>query len=177
MQDIEINGNLRDLRHLQRFIVTVRGKGRDGADLRVAVLLGLHTVSKSCQMGQHNMMDENNKPRQFCEDRYAFSLTLPNRLSQAISDNYFSWESEDKNRVLNYAVIDVPPMKVRNLQDGEYQVVFFYLYPADKEQVDVDVNFVVTSCHSRQVVFNRIKRRYNIHTLLRTCFFNGKKIP
>lgn len=175
MLEIEIDGVMRDLRHLQKFIVTVKDKGKDGADLRVAVSLGRHTVSKSCLLGQHNMFDENGKPRKFCNDRYGFSLGLPALAEKIIINNYFSWESKDKNQSLNYAVVEMNPMRVRDLKDGEYQVVFYYLYPSDGTVADV--NFVITSCHSRWVDFGRIKRRYNVHSLLRKCLFEGKRIP
>ena len=175
MQEIEIDGVVRDLRHLQEFVATVPGKGRDGADLRVAIALGRHTVSRACVAGQHNMMDENGKPRIFCEDRYAFSLGLPELARRMIQDNYFSWESADRNQAMNYAVIDVAPGQVRDLRDGEHQVVFYYIHPADG--VQADVRLVVTSCYLRQVAFSRIKRRYTVHMLLRKCLYEQKRIP
>src|SRR3546814_8551523 len=72
MNEIVVDGVLRDLRHLRSFAVTVPNKGKDGADLIVRVSLGLHTVSRGCERGAHHFEDENGKPRQFCEDRYAF---------------------------------------------------------------------------------------------------------
>ena len=76
---------------------------------------------------------------------------------------------------MNYAVIDIAPGRVRELIDGEHQVVFFYLYPC--RQPEADVNLVITSCHAREVIFGYIKRRFNMHTLLRTCLFQEKRIP
>lgn len=175
MQEIEIDGIVRDLRHLEEFVVVVEGKGKDGADLRVAISLGWHTVSEGCTAGQHDMVDENGKPRAFCEKRYAFSLGLPELARRMVEQNYFCWESSDRNRAMNYAVIDIAPGRVRDLVDGEHQVVFFYLYPALSE--DADVKLVITSCHSREVIFSRIKRRYNIHVLLRKCLYEEKRIP
>src|SRR6218665_386812 len=98
MNEIEIAGIKRDLRHLREGIVTVMGKGKDGADLRVAISFGLHTISIGCDHGQHDMFDENGKPRMFSEDRYAFSLGLPELAHRMIEQNYFSWESADRNR-------------------------------------------------------------------------------
>ena len=175
MDDIEVDGVLRDLRHLSSFVVTVPGKGRDNGDLRVRISLGLHTISQSCERGDHHMVDENGKPRRFCEDRYAFSLGLPELSKRMIEQNYFCWESADRNRAMNYAVIDIAPGRVRELIDGEHQVVFFYLYPC--RQPEADVNLVITSCHAREVIFGYIKRRFNMHTLLRTCLFQEKRIP
>jgi hypothetical protein len=175
MQEIEINGVVRDLSHLREFVVSVDGKGKDGNELRVLVSLGCHTISESCAFGQHNLTDENGKPRAFCEDRYAFSLGLPELAKRMVEQNYFCWESSDKNRAINYSVIDVAPGRVRELQDGEHQVVFFYLYPASGDQADVKLT--ITSCHLRDVIFSRIRRRYNIHTLLRKCLYEQKRIP
>ncbi|MEY2942230.1 MAG: hypothetical protein RLY97_244 [Pseudomonadota bacterium] len=175
MQEIEIDGIIRDLRHLQEFLAVLEGKGRDGGPLRVAISLGMHTISQGCVVGQHNMLDENGKPRLFCETRYAFSLGLPELAKRMIEQNYFCWESADRNRMTNYAVIDVAPGRIHQPADGEHQVVFFYLYPASGEHADVKL--VVTSCHAREVIFSRIKRRYNIHVLLRMCLFQQKRIP
>lgn len=175
VDEIEIDGIVRDLRHLTDFVVTLPGKGKNNDDLRVLVTLGLHTISKGCEIGQHNLVDENGKPRLFCEDRYAFSLGLPELAKRMIEKNYFCWESMDRNRAMNYAVIDVAPGRIRALVDGEHHVIFFYLHLAKK--LHADVNLVITSCHTRDVAFSRIKRRYTMHTQLRTCLFKGKRIP
>lgn len=175
MNDITINGVTRDLRHLQDFVVVVPGKGKQGADLRVLISLGLHTISQSCAVGAHNLSDENGKPRRFCEDRYAFSLGLPELARRMLEQNYFCWQSEDRNQAMNYAVIDVAPGRIRVVTDGEHQVVFFYLHPCWHDSADV--NLVITSCYARQVQLSRIKRRYNLHMLLRTCLYSGKRIP
>lgn len=174
MQELSIGGLVRDLRHLQEFVVAVPNKGKDGAALRVSVVFSLHTISEGCEAGRHDMIDENGKPRLFCEDRYAFSLGLPELARRMIEQNYFCWESSDRNRAINYAVINVAPGRVRSLEDGEHQVVFFYIYPLDEH---ADVRLAITSCHSRQVTFSKIRRRYNLHTLLRKCLYDGKRIP
>lgn len=175
MENLEIDGVIRDLSHLSPFIVAVPGKGHDGAVLRVEVVLGLHAVSKGGVWGQHNMVDENGKPRLFCEDRYAFSLGLPELASRMIADKYFCWQSEDRNRAINFAVIDVAPGRVRQLQAGEHRMVFFYLHPSKK--ADADVTMVVTSCHSRYFDMSREKRRFDLHQVLRTCLYKGKRVP
>ncbi|HET9511200.1 MAG TPA: hypothetical protein VFO80_08625 [Sphingomonas sp.] len=175
MQDVVIDGVARDLRHLADFVVPIPGKGKEGADLRVKISLGLHTISTGCSEGQHNLRDENGKPRQFCEDRYAFSLGLHELARRMIEQNYFCWESSDRNRSINYAVIDVAPGRIRTVPDGRHQVVFFYLYPC--KGADADVNLAITSCHSRDVRLSRVSRRYNLQTLLRTCLYSGKRIP
>lgn len=175
MNEIEVDGVLRDLRHLESFVVTLAGKGRDASDLRVKITLGLHTISQGCARGLHNLEDENGKPRVFCEDRYAFSLGLPELARRMVEQNYYCWESIDRNRAINYAVIDVAPGRVRELTDGEHQVVFFYLYPSKGDLADV--NLMITSCHAREVIFSKIKRRYNMHTALRTCLFQRKRVP
>lgn len=175
MKEIEINGVLRDLGHLAPFVVTVAGKGRDDGDLRVRISLGLHTVSESCDRGYHDLEDENGKPRRFCEERYAFSLGLPDLARRMVEQNYFCWESADRHRAINYAVIDVAPGRVREMPDGRHHVIFFYLYPCRSGAADV--NLVVTSCHQRDIRLSRIVRRFNLITLLRMCLFSGKRIP
>jgi hypothetical protein len=175
MDDIEVDGVLRDLRHLSSFVVTLPEKGKNDGDLKVRISLGLHTISQSCERGNRHFDDENGKPRRLCEDRYAFSLGLPELAKRMIEQNYFCWVSADRNRAIHYAVIDVAPGRVRELNDGEHQVMFFYLYPCRK--VEADVNLVVTSCYAREVVFGHIKRRFNVHTILRKCLFSQKRIP
>lgn len=175
MDEIEIEGTVRDLRHLQAFTVTLAGKGKGGADLRVAVSLGCHTVSRSCDLGEHDMADENGKPRKFCEDRYAFSMGLPDLLKDMVEQNYSCWESLDRNRAMNYAIIDADPGQATKWADGDYWVVYFYLYPCLNG--DADISLIVTSCHERTMVFRNIKRRYSVHQLLRTCLYGGKRIP
>lgn len=90
------------------------------------------------------MDDENGKPRLFCEDRDAFSLDLTELSKRMVEQNHFCWDPIDRNRAMNYAVIDVAPGRVRELIDGEHQVVFFYLYLCSPPEVDV--NLVITSC-------------------------------
>lgn len=175
MHEIVVNGIARDLRHLQSFVVVVAKKGKDDADLRVKVTFGLHAISQGCAFGTHDLTDENGKPRRFCEDRYAFSLGLPELARRMIEQNYFCWMSSDRNQAMNYAVIDIAPGRIQQLPDGEHQVVFFYLYPCQSD--DADVHLVITSCYAREVRFSRIKRRYNLHMLLRTCLYKGKRIP
>jgi len=175
MHDMTINGVTRDLRHLQDFIVVVPKKGKNNSDLRVQISLGLHCISQGAQVGQHDLYDENGKPRRFCEDRYAFSLGLPELARRLVEQNYYCWQSSDRNRAMNYAVIDVAPGRVQEMRDGQHQVVFFYLHPCRHDSADI--NLVITSCYVRDVRFGHIRRRYNLHTLLRTCLFKGKRIP
>lgn len=175
MREIEIDGALRDLRHLEPFVVTVAAKGKDGGDLLVRISLGLHTVSEGCSSGEHDLQDENGKPRRFCEDRYAFSLGLPGLARRMVEQNYFCWESTDRNRAIHYAVIDVAPGRVREMPDGRHHVVFFYLYPC--RTGSADVNLVITSCHQREIKLSRVVRRFNLVRLLRTCLFTKRRIP
>lgn len=175
MQEIEIEGIIRDLRHLESFVAVVEGKGLEGGLLRVAVSFGMHTISEGCDLGQHNLLDENGKPRLFCEKRYAFSLGLPELAKRMIEQNYFCWESSDRNRALNYAVIDVAPGRIHQKIAGQHEVVFFYLYPASDDRADV--RLIVTSCHTREVDVSKVKRRYNLHTQLRKCLYERKRIP
>jgi hypothetical protein len=176
VQGIEIKGVWRDLTHLNSFVVTLAGKGRDGADLRVAVHLGLHAVSRRCQPDEeHDFRDENGQPRVFCADRYAFSLGLREIITRMIHEKYFCWASSDRNRAVNFAVLDAAPSLVRQLNDGQYQVIYFYLYPSKGRRADVEL--YVKSCHKRFVRFGSIKRRFDTHMLIRKCYFEQKKLP
>jgi hypothetical protein len=173
MTEVEIDGVKRDLSHLQEFIISIAGKGKDGSDLRVAVTLSNHTVSTKCARGSHNILDENGKPRLFCETRYAFSLGLQDLAKRMLEQNYFCWESRDQNRSANYAIIDVEPGCIREIGNSEHQIVYFYLYPSKKN--GSDVSMVVVSCHKRRVVLPN--RRFNVLVLLRKCFYDQKRVP
>jgi hypothetical protein len=175
MHQLEIDGIARDLSHLSRFTVAVAGKGKAGDDLLVSVSFSRHTFSSGCVFGEHNMLDENNKPRIFCEDRYAFSLGLPELAKRMIEQNYFCWASNDRQRNINFAVIDVAPGRFRELKDGEHQTIFFYLYP--DQQNPAIVNLRIVSCYMRYMIFRSRDRRYNLQTVLRKCLYEGKRIP
>jgi hypothetical protein len=176
MDEIEIAGVLRDLRHLKPFVVNLAGKGKEGEDLRVAVYFRLHTISRACQPNEvANMLDENGQRRVFCEDRYAFSLGLPEIAKRMILQKYYCWESSDRNRILHYAILDAAPGRIRELQDGEHQVIYFYLYPANGKTADVDLH--VTSCYMNNMRFGNVKRRFDTHMLLRKCLFDKKRLP
>ena len=176
MQSIKIDGIIRDLKHLESFVVKLADKGRDNADLRVAIHLGLHTVSRACQPDEvSNMLDENKAPRVFCEDRYAFSFGLKDIATLMVQEKYFCWVSKDRNRAMNYAVLDVAPGKFHELKDGDYYVIYFYLYPAARENADVDL--YITSCYRKSLRFSKEDRRYTTHVLLRECYFKQKRLP
>lgn len=179
MHEIEIDGVTRGLGHLQSFNVVLKGKGKDGSALRVAIHLRLHTISRAPRPGEvSNMLDENGKPRVFCEDRYSFSLGLPAFAKRMVEEKYFCWESSDGNRAvngLNYAIVDAAPGQISSLQDGEHRVAYFYLYPAGEPRTDVDLYIV--SCYVRYMSFSKVRRRFDTHMLLRKCLYEGKRLP
>jgi hypothetical protein len=175
MEEIEIAGVVRDVRHLKPFVCVAAGKGKDGADLRVEISFSLHTISKGCEADVADLLDENGKPRQFCEDRYAFSLGLRELGARMIEQNYFCWTSPDRNRAMNYALVDVAPGRLLNLTPGEHHVVFFYLYPS--QSPDADVKLIVTSCYPREMRIDPRDRRFNLLTVLRRCLYEQKRIP
>lgn len=174
MDDIEIDGVVRDLSHLGPIIVAVKGAGEAGADLRVEVVFGSHAVSVSCDEADRNMKDENGKPRLFDEDRYAFSLGLPEIARRMLEQNYFCWESSDRNRVLNYAVVDVAPGRITTMKDGEHYAVFFYLMPSLSQDSDVVLN--ITTCYRKEIRFKNL-RKYNMKVVLKRCLFTQKRVP
>jgi hypothetical protein len=176
VRDIDVGGVLRDLSHLADFIVKLAGKGKGSTDLRVRVSMSLHVVSRTCKGDEINdMRDENERPRVFCEDRYAFSLGLREIATRMIEQKYYCWESHDRNRAVNYAIIDLAPGRARRIEDGEHHVIYFYLHP-DKS-ANSDVILRITSCHMRPMTFANVKRRYDMHTVLRKCLFEGKRLP
>lgn len=122
-----------------------------------------------------DLHDENGRPRVFCEDRYAFSFGLREIATRMIEQKCFCWESLDKNRKINFAVLDAAPARVRELKDGDHQVIYFYLYPSRREGADVDL--YITSCHMRYMRFGKITRRFDMHMLLRKCHFERKRLP
>lgn len=174
--NLTIDGVLRDLRHLESIRVVLPGKGRDGSDLRIAVHFGLHAVSRKCERGEaFNMRDENGQSRVFCEERYAFSLGLPEIAKRMVEQKYYCWESKDRNRHVNYAVLDFAPGRITEAPNGHQHVIYFYLMPSSHD--DVDVNLNITSCHAKTISIPKNERRFDLHVVLRKCFFNQKRMP
>ena len=174
MYSINIDGIDYDLSHLKEFSIELDNIGKDGNSLKISVFLSRHTISESCSDGQHDLLDEINRPRKFCKDRYSFSLILPDLIKKMIKENYFCWESKDRNTNMNFATLDIPPMEVMNIRSGRYKVIYFYLYP-DKEKAAI--RFFVTSCYEKDLLFKKKVRRYNMHTLLRKCLYDQKRLP
>ena len=176
MRVLEIEGVQRSLSHLDPFIVTIPKKGRDGGDLRVRVILGLHVISRACDQGETgNLTDENGRQRMFSEERYAFSLNLRPLMTQIILEKHYCWESSDRNRKLNYAVLNAPPAERIRVTSGVHRVAYFHVYPGDSR--DSSVNLFVNSCHERNINLDRIKRRFDLHYVLRKCLYEQKRMP
>lgn len=172
---MEIAGKVYELTHLSKFNVTLDGKGKNGAPLIIEVSFSSHVFSKACEPNAQDMLDENRKPRAICSERYAFSLHLPALVKSMIEKNFFCWESLDRNRASNYAVIKNAKENFSSVKDGRHKIVYFYLYPDTKNGNRLKLH--ITSCHERHLIFSRITRRYNVHTLLRKCLYEQKRIP
>lgn len=175
MEEIEIGGETHCLRHLAPIRVVAVGKGKEGSDLTVEVFFSRHVFSESCEWDDRDLVDENGKPRSFSQERYDFSLGLPALASAMIEESYLCWESRDRNRAMNYSVVDATPGEVLKIQPGRRFVVYFYLYPGSAD--GVDVKLTVISCHERDFKLDKSERRYSMHVLLRTCLFQQKRMP
>ena len=175
MDEIEVDGVLRDLSHLHPMNVVLAGKGKEGAYLRVRVHFGLHTVSRRPERSETaDMQDENGHGRVFCNDRYAYSLGLPEILRRMIEEKYFCWESRDRNRAIHYAIVDFAPGRITRMPKGAQQFVYFYLYPGAGEGAGVHLH--VTSCYMKDERTQQ-KRRFDTHFVLRKCLFSGERCP
>lgn len=175
MQKIQIGEEAHSLAHLKGLVVEVPKTGGSDENIRVEVTLGLHTISLKCENGSHDMIDEKGNPRTFCPIRYKFSLGLPALIRSMIQQNFLCWESADRNRGVNYAIVNSAPLKFTELQNGDYHVIFFYIYPS--KVAGIDVRLFVASCHERPMAFDPKKRRYNMHTVVRKCHFSQKRLP
>ncbi len=151
--------------------------------MKVGMGLGLHTISRRSTTIHHNMCDENGTPRVFCPDRYADSQILPTRMEAMIRGNFLCWRSTDRNQVSHFGAIDSSPAHFHALQDGEYNLTFFHLHPpAAKDEGgntadDADVELLVVSAYTRNVNFSKLPRRLNLHTVLRKCAYNKRRLP
>lgn len=169
--DLTVSGTVHRFGHLVPFVHTLPSTGRDGADLRVRVSFQSHVFCRTWSNtdGACHLRDEAGQPRTFCNDRFALSLTLPDFCRQMLTQNYLTWVSEDRNRASNMAVIDPP------LQTGEHDTVIYYLFPSSLS--DTDVELVIKSAYRKSLNFDHIKRRHNIISLVKKCYYEQRTVP
>ena len=116
----------------------------------------------------HNLLDEANKPRIFCIDRYTLSQSLPNFCEAFIRENGITWESKDRNRVNSLMVIENA-----NNQSIDYAVIYS-LSPSRSNYFDVEL--IVKSAYEKENIIHP-NRRYNIKTLIKKCYYQDKTVP
>lgn len=157
--------------HLVPTSVCLTGKGGDGADINIRISFQTHVFSRRHEGGSAAwaLRDEGGRLRQFCEDRYRNSLTLPDLCKRMIENNYLTWESLDKNRASNLAVSG--PVLTSGLND----LVVYYLFPSRSEEYNVEL--VVKSAYQKEIDFSHIKRRYNVCQLVKKAHFQQIRVP
>jgi hypothetical protein len=161
------------LRHLVPFTYTYTGHGHGGADLRVRITFTSHVFSERTEAGQHHdFLDENDIRRTFDPGRYAFSQSLPNHMIGILDHNTYSWRMQDKNGIVNLAVLAPPqPQPV----SGNYETVFYYLYPSDVDGIDVEMR--VKSCYAMDINFDKHRRRDKIRACVKKSLFENTRVP
>lgn len=158
--------------HLAPFYYTFKGQGAEGADIRVRVSFSCHVFSEKTENGAiGNFIDHSGSPRSFDIDRYEVSLDLPRLLESMLEKNFLSWEMKDHNGFANMAALTDHAVKEVT---GEHNVILYYLYPANADSFEVEMN--VLSCHYRPVNSKK-HRKTPIKTLMKTCCFQKIKVP
>ena len=165
-----VEGAEHEFSHLVPFAHTLHQQGGEKATITVRVSFKSHVFSESVPSGAApDFRDENGKGRCFCADRYARSRHLPGLCLNAITANAYTWVSKDRNSISSLVVTDDP------LNSGVQYNVIYYLYPSTHD--DYDVELLVKSAYVKDVDVNRIKRRYSLLSLIRSCFFKNETIP
>lgn len=158
-----------DFSYLAPFIHVLKGQGKNGADIRVRVSFQSHVFSKTPENDEFDFQDEGGRERTFCLDRFEASKSLPSICQRMLADNFYTWESKDRNRVSNMAVID------DKRETGSHYVVLYYLFPSKSGQIDVEM--VIKSAYQKDINFDHIKRYFKVIQLVKTCYFKGEKVP
>ncbi|MCA0000924.1 MULTISPECIES: hypothetical protein [unclassified Mesorhizobium] len=167
---LKFKGSDYEFSHLLPFGHTLSAAGKDGADIRVRVSYQSHVFSRRRETDEEfHLVDEAGKPRVFCPDRYSNSLRFPAFCQRMLSENMLTWESKDRNRVSNMAVMDGA------LKSGDHQIAVYYLFPSSVDGLDVEM--VIKSGYSKLLNFEHIKRRYNVVQLVKKCHYSQAKVP
>ncbi|MGL3606434.1 hypothetical protein ACSV9I_07970 [Rhizobium sp. G187] len=151
--------------------VWLPGQGAGGAEINIRISYQTHVFSRRHEgdTAAFRLRDEAGFLRQFCEERYRNSLTLPDVCKRMIEKNYLTWKSLDKNKASNLAVAG--PVLTSGLND----LVVYYLFPSRSEEHDVEL--VVKSAYRKDIDFSHIKRKYNVWQLIKMAHFQQTKVP
>ncbi|SHF39239.1 hypothetical protein SAMN05444279_13514 [Ruegeria intermedia] len=168
---IQVGEQIIEFPHLVPHVVDLPNHGPDGRTLRVRISYQSHVFSQSCahDAEDFDFLDEGKNKRTFCIDRFNLSQGLPAICTNLLESNAYTWESKDKNRVSNLAVIDGA------LVSGRHHVVVYYLFPSKVDGLDVEM--VVKSAYEKDINFDHIKRRFRMIQKVKTCFYTKKRIP
>ena len=168
---IQVNGQTLVFPHLVPHVVDLPNHGLHGATLRVRISYQSHVFSQSCAHNdkKFHFRDEGNNKRSFCIDRFNLSKGLPSICKNLLESNAYTWESKDKNRISNLAVIDGA------LVSGLHQIIVYYLFPSKVDGLDVEM--VVKSAYEKNINFDHIKRRKRMIQMVKTCFYQKKRLP
>ena len=147
------------------------GQGIGGADIKVRISYQTHVFLRrhKGEPGVFVFRDEAGLPRQFCVQRFEQSLELPAICRTIIENDHLTWESHDKNRSSNLAVVGA------DLISGPNYIVVYYLFPSRSDHFDVEL--VVKSAYSKDIDFESIRRRYKVHQLIKKSYFNKVRVP
>ena len=89
-----------------------------------------------------------------------------------LDHNTYSWRMQDKNGIVNLAVLAPPqPQPV----SGNYETVFYYLYPSDVDGIDVEMR--VKSCYAMDINFDKHRRRDKIRACVKKSLFENTRVP
>lgn len=163
-----IGENEHEFSHLVPFSHTLHNQGGDNETIAVRISFKSHVFSVSPQ-GEADFRDENEQDRSFCQLRYNRSKHLPGMCLNALTTNALTWKSQDRNSISSLVVATDP------LHPGMKYAVYYYLFPSKHD--DYDVEMVVKSAYQKDIEADRIKRRHNVLSLVRQCFFKKVTIP
>ncbi len=166
---LRLGDKLIDLGHLNHQHLVLPQAGKNGADISIRVTFRSHVFSKSCVPPTgHDFLDENGQKRLFCNERYELSHLLPDFITQMVLENHNTWESRDRNRVNNLAIFHPNPETTQ-----KYMLVYA-LIPSLAKNLDVELEVKSAyPCHN----IPRIQRKFGVKQLIKTCYFQQKRVP
>ncbi|HHS94711.1 MAG TPA: hypothetical protein ENK63_05180 [Rhodobacterales bacterium] len=166
-----IDGTAYEFDHLAPRVVCLQGHGRDGSDIRVRLSFQTHVYSRACGRSgaDYDFRDEGQNKRCFCPRRYAQSKDLANLCETLVETKALTWVSQDKNRASNLMAVEGA------LTNGQHYVIVYYLFVSRVPGIDVEM--VIKSAYEKEMDFSRIKRRFNTVQLIKTCYYERKRVP
>lgn len=160
-----VEGETHSLRHLNATGHDMKGKGKDGDDLRVVIRFSTHVFSDRATHGQRrDVQDHSGTWRTFCPDRYAVSLLLPQIIQEFVVEDLNAGISQDFNKGSNLILIE--PVK------GESWAVFFCFEPSPP-----GVLLTVLSTYAKTGNMYASKKFNRASYYARKCLFSNERVP